>query len=242
MHERNVTTDTCVSHGEDATTAVLVGSAIFFSDQMMRVLKAEFADVQFLRFANRTDAAQLACSSRLVVLHEAVPRLEEGIRLIRQSAPAAKIAVACHGCGVIRHLAAGRDAAMPPVSFLPLNVHLDVWLSVLRLLLCGEEFFPHEILRAWHATPASAPAEADHRERALAVAVALTPREMEILPLIAAGRQNKTIASDLGLSEHTVKLHTHNIFAKLRVNNRTSAAKWYHARSSAAGPAAGVEP
>ena len=50
---------------------------------------------------------------------------------------------------------------------------------------------------------------------------------MEILPLIARGEQNKTIADKLGLSVHTVKLHSHNIFSKLGVSNRTGAANWY---------------
>ncbi len=60
--------------------------------------------------------------------------------------------------------------------------------------------------------------------------VCLTPRELQILPLIAQGLQNKVIAGTLDLSEHTVKLHTHNIFAKLGVSNRTAAAKWYLSR------------
>ena len=55
----------------------------------------------------------------------------------------------------------------------------------------------------------------------------LTPREMEILALIARGEQNKAIAGKLGLSVHTVKLHSHNIFSKLGVSNRTEAANWY---------------
>ncbi len=51
----------------------------------------------------------------------------------------------------------------------------------------------------------------------------LTEREMEVLRLLAKGRQNKEIASDLVISERTVKFHVSAILAKLGVGNRTEA-------------------
>ena len=51
----------------------------------------------------------------------------------------------------------------------------------------------------------------------------LTPREVEVLTLVAQGHRNKEIAALLGLSEETVPVHLKNIFAKLRVNERTAA-------------------
>jgi ATP/maltotriose-dependent transcriptional regulator MalT len=51
----------------------------------------------------------------------------------------------------------------------------------------------------------------------------LTPRELEVLRLIAAGRTNRQIASTLVLSEHTVARHVQNIFRKLGVSSRTGA-------------------
>jgi DNA-binding CsgD family transcriptional regulator len=51
----------------------------------------------------------------------------------------------------------------------------------------------------------------------------LTPRELEVLRLVAAGRSNREIASELVLSEHTVARHLQNIFAKLDVSSRTAA-------------------
>jgi DNA-binding NarL/FixJ family response regulator len=55
----------------------------------------------------------------------------------------------------------------------------------------------------------------------------LTGRELEVLGMVARGHQNKIIAADLGLSEHTVKIHIHNIIRKLGVHNRTEAAATY---------------
>ncbi|HJQ75560.1 MAG TPA: LuxR C-terminal-related transcriptional regulator [Gaiellaceae bacterium] len=51
----------------------------------------------------------------------------------------------------------------------------------------------------------------------------LTPRELEVLRLVAAGKSNRDIAAALVVSEHTVARHVQNIFAKLRVSSRTAA-------------------
>lgn len=52
---------------------------------------------------------------------------------------------------------------------------------------------------------------------------ALTPREIDILHLVAGGNANKEIAAQLSLSEETVKSHIRNILAKLGANDRTHA-------------------
>ncbi len=54
-------------------------------------------------------------------------------------------------------------------------------------------------------------------------APALTGRESEVLRLVAAGLPNKTIARELGISEHTVKFHVGSILAKLDARSRTEA-------------------
>jgi DNA-binding NarL/FixJ family response regulator len=54
--------------------------------------------------------------------------------------------------------------------------------------------------------------------------VPLSPREMEILQLIARGYSNKEVAHELGISRQTVKNHMTSILRKLSVNDRTQAA------------------
>ncbi|HCF28586.1 MAG TPA: DNA-binding response regulator [Cyanobacteria bacterium UBA11049] len=52
---------------------------------------------------------------------------------------------------------------------------------------------------------------------------ALTPREIEVLGMLAEGLGNKAIARRLSISEHTVKFHVSSIFTKLNARSRTEA-------------------
>ena len=56
--------------------------------------------------------------------------------------------------------------------------------------------------------------------------VSLSPREREVLALVAVGLPNKSVARRLEISEKTVKAHLTRIFAALNVYDRTSAALW----------------
>ena len=54
----------------------------------------------------------------------------------------------------------------------------------------------------------------------------LTPRQVEILALVAVGCSNDEIADKLCISHHTVKVHLYNIFKKIEVSSRLQAAFW----------------
>jgi DNA-binding NarL/FixJ family response regulator len=51
----------------------------------------------------------------------------------------------------------------------------------------------------------------------------LSPRELEVLRLLARGQTNREIAAVLVISEHTVARHVQNLYAKLRVTSRAAA-------------------
>jgi two-component system, NarL family, response regulator len=69
-----------------------------------------------------------------------------------------------------------------------------------------------------HIPPAVSARLAEYLPRA-----ELSPRELEVLQLIAEGLRNKEIAARLGIAEPTVKIHVQKIFSKLNVIDRTQA-------------------
>ena len=74
---------------------------------------------------------------------------------------------------------------------------------------------------AWLLSP-QLPLPSDERP---VVAETLTPRELEVLELLADGLPNKRIAARLGMSPETVKFHVSQICGKLGVANRTEAVR-----------------
>jgi DNA-binding NarL/FixJ family response regulator len=57
-------------------------------------------------------------------------------------------------------------------------------------------------------------------------AAGLSSREQEVLRLVARGMANKQVARALGITERTVKVHLGNVFRRIGVSDRTSAALW----------------
>ncbi len=72
------------------------------------------------------------------------------------------------------------------------------------------------------ATP-EAPVSSSETAEPESEAAGLSPREVEVLRLLAEGLSNKEIAQRLYITVRTVKYHTTNIFTKLNVDNRTQA-------------------
>jgi DNA-binding NarL/FixJ family response regulator len=74
-------------------------------------------------------------------------------------------------------------------------------------------------------TPVQGPAKAGHYVATEAIQEPLTPREIEVLELLAEGLPNKGIAARLGISDQTVKFHVAAIMGKLGASNRTDAVR-----------------
>ena len=93
----------------------------------------------------------------------------------------------------------------------------ETMLRAIRAVAHGESLLgstiAQKVLRQFSALPGKQASLADD----------LTPRETDVLKLIAAGLSNKEIAQGLVLSEKTVKNHINNIFSKLHVYDRSQA-------------------
>jgi DNA-binding NarL/FixJ family response regulator len=106
----------------------------------------------------------------------------------------------------------------------------DALRSGIRAVLPGD-LGPREILAAVEAAaaglvvlhPQDIPALVAGRPLPAAQTQTLTPREIQVLAMLAEGHGNKTIAWKLGISEHTAKFHVASILSKLDAGTRTEA-------------------
>ena len=80
-----------------------------------------------------------------------------------------------------------------------------------------------ETIRAVHAGKKALSPEASYEIAEHGTDETLTPREIDVLRLIAAGNSNKRAADKLSIGEASVKTHMENILSKLGANDRTHA-------------------
>lgn len=136
----------------------------------------------------------------------------------------------------VEELAPPADGVAPSIVLLSADAQ-PAWSSeVLRLgvrAMLSRDAAPAEVLAAVEAASAGLAVVDPHDLEALlsasnptaasAESTVLTPRELEVLRLMAEGAANKNIAWKLGISEHTVKFHVASILAKLNASTRTEA-------------------
>lgn len=99
-------------------------------------------------------------------------------------------------------------------------VHAFSWQVYVGLV--GAAFAIGGVWIGWRLAARARPSTFARNDAALA-ALGLTRQEMRVLERLAAGRSNKEIARDLGLSPNTVKTHVANLYGKLDVSRRTQA-------------------
>src|SRR5262245_27674465 len=122
----------------------------------------------------------------------------------------------------LQHLLA-KSGNTKPIIFL--TAHADIPMSVQAMKAGAVDFLTKPVRDQTLLDAVAAGIERDIRQRAHAQVVKehlsrlalLTARERQVLREVVAGRQNKQIAFDLGISEITVKLHRGNLMHKMQV-------------------------
>jgi LuxR family transcriptional regulator of csgAB operon len=87
-------------------------------------------------------------------------------------------------------------------------------------VLNGELWFPRETMVRFMSN------EIENVPSQTSIADKLSPRQVEILSMIAIGKTNKEISEELYISPNTVKNHLYAIFKKINVSNRIHASLW----------------
>jgi NarL family two-component system response regulator LiaR len=167
--------------------------------------------------ATCTEAAERAAELRpdVVLLDLVMPGGDgiEAARKIRAASPRSKVIVLTSypdDATVLPALEAGA------AGYLLKDVEPQELAEGVRRVHRGESLL-HPAVAPRVIREAVGPSTASARE-------ALTPRELDVLRLLARGLPNKLIARELGIAERTVKTHVSSILAKLGVTDRTQAA------------------
>ena len=156
----------------------------------------------------------------VVLMDVRMPELDgiAATRLIVAAAPAARVLMLTTFSDddyVVDALAAGAS------GFLLKRARPEQLLEAIHVVAAGESLLSPAVTRAVVDRVARSAAAADPAAgRRLRV---LTPRERDVLELIARGRANTEIAGDLGVEESTVKTHVKRILAKLGLRDRVHA-------------------
>ncbi|WP_029919986.1 response regulator [Nevskia soli] len=129
----------------------------------------------------------------------------EAIQAIKKDFPTARIVILTTAAGDIQAIRAFQAGA---AGYLLKNLLRTELIDTIRSVHAGKKRIPNDVAQmiAEHAADDT-----------------ITSRELEVLRGVSKGKGNKTIASDLGISEHTVKNHIKNILSKLDAGDRTEA-------------------
>jgi DNA-binding NarL/FixJ family response regulator len=208
---------------------VLVADPADLARQGLRGLLSAQEDLEVVVACKTVDEviAQSAALSPDVVLLGygfSEPEHLEAIRQIVKSKPWIPILVLADRLEFDAFLAVVRAGAQ---GYLGGDIDGSRLIEAIRMLSSGGSVVDHNITKdlfsyVFSHTAASV-IESAHQPAAASPMGRLTPREREVLRLMAQGRGNKEIGALLGISVGTAKTHVRHIFRKLQVSDRTGA-------------------
>jgi DNA-binding NarL/FixJ family response regulator len=112
-------------------------------------------------------------------------------------------------------------------GFIMKDATLDDLVNTIRLVAKGAQVLPPEMTRSLFSEIARN-AVAKGQPKLVLESVRMTPREREVINLIAEGLGNKEIAARLHIATHTVKSHVRNVMEKLMLHTRLQIAAYAH--------------
>lgn len=189
----------------------------FIRDSLKHVVKAVRLTLEPLEADDFDQAIELMrqhSDVELMLIDLVMPGFSEfdGLRALRSLYPDVPIAViSVHEDRefVMKAIAEG------VVGYIPKSAGGAEILRALTLVIDGGVYFPRNILQRTNNDPLPRSQSPQ-----------LTPREEEVLDLVCTGQNNSAIASQLGLSPHTVRVHIRNLMIKLNAKDRGELGTW----------------
>lgn len=198
-------------------TVLLAEDHMVVREGLRRILEAE-CDIEVVGEAT-TGRQAVEMTARLrpavVVMDIAMPLLNglEATRQIRQALPDVKVLIlSAHSDDAY----VDRVMALEAAGYLIKQTSAHCLSEAIREVRKGNTFFSPTIARRYHKRRQAA---LDRKGRPKAEVTRLSPREVEVLQLIAEGGANKQIAAELGISIKTVEKHRGQLMRKLDIHD-----------------------
>jgi two-component system nitrate/nitrite response regulator NarL len=158
----------------------------------------------------------------IVLLDMRMPNMDglQVLRLLRKHAPSLRVVMLTTSSNEADLVEALRSGAR---GYLLKDMEPDELVVALREILAGKTVVAPELAPVLARVVQGGDSRSTE-DKATNPFIDLTPREYEILTLLAEGQSNKVIARNLGISDGTVKLHVKAILRKLNVSSRITAA------------------
>jgi len=195
-----------------AVAAVAVIDKYAFTRECIaRSLQELLADIEILPFPNAHEARQGDRKFALILYHCHGDEMEFDAAFWQELVTLVPTIILSSGSArdfILKMFESGVRGYIPTES-----TTLDLAARILPLIRAGGSFVPLGVLPVAATDTMSAT-----RQQA---AVSLTTREKSVITSLKRGTSNKVIASELKMSESTVKVHIRNIMKKMKVRNRT---------------------
>ncbi|WP_448955603.1 LuxR C-terminal-related transcriptional regulator [Labrys neptuniae] len=203
---------------DGATTIAVICNHILLRTALARCLQGvpqmqrvdEFDSIETCFASSRLAGIIVFCA----IGREEAPTLAQSLAKIAQLAPGA------------RTIVVSDDESLPTISqalelgargYVTLACSIDIAAAAIVLVGRGGVFVPAGLLVAAHE------AQGQSRQVGKTLEKLMTRRQIDVLKLMRRGFSNRSIANQLKLSEHTVRVHVRNIMQRLQVDNRTRA-------------------
>ena len=188
---------------------------------MSQLLRGLGRKVEVLEAADFDAAVKLVeahADLDLILIDLIMPGMDgfDGIRALREAAPGVPL--------IVVSVSEDREDILQAVNlgalgYIPKTADGDEIVKAIDLVLSGEVALPRRILERPDTAPES-PKQVSRSKGAAAPEARLTKRQKEIFDLLSEGLSNAEIASRLGLSVNTVRVHIHGILQRLQLDNR----------------------
>jgi len=204
---------------EERQRVLLVDDQILFVESLKCVLEEHAPDIEVVGVAHDGEEAVALCRTarpHIVLMDVRMPKMDgvQATRAIHAAHPDVKIVMLTTFADDDYYKVALKCGA---VGYLLKNIPPDELIRSIRAVKNSITQISPEIVDKLIERGAGG---AEDVEGPDAFCESLTGREREILELVLTARDNREIASHLGVSEQTVKNHVHNLYEKLGVSNR----------------------